>query len=284
MLLGIPLRILSTILYPIVFLFRCKVLLYMSKRVTEDEVNRVFILKSGYKKWKLYLHPYFWMFCLTTGLCDNYSGYSWYKENLRVKWFGEYAGMLDLAFNNPDEYFGATIIHKLQYFYLCYCWQALRNSHWAFNEWFFREGKWKDSTEKLIYCDPPIGSIYKYWDIMPQLKWDEGNDGGKVLRFQTDDTPIDQIWLCTHLGQKKITFTTYKGNRRYMYCYAKIVYLRPLKLKLIIEHQFGWNYWNGLPILHFKHILRRTLDNKTHNSLLDSIIKNCVDTSKLAKD
>ena len=37
MLLGIPLRIISAILYPIVFLFRCKVLLYMSKRVTEDE-------------------------------------------------------------------------------------------------------------------------------------------------------------------------------------------------------------------------------------------------------
>jgi hypothetical protein len=78
-----------------------------------------------------------------------------------------------------------------------------------------------------------------------------------VLRFQTDDTPVDQIWLCTHLGQKKITFTTFKGNKRFMYCFAKIVYLRPLKLKLIIEHQFGWNYWNGLPILHFKHILRK---------------------------
>ncbi len=242
-LLGIPLRILSAILYPIVFLFRCKVLFYMSKRVTEDEVNRVFILKSGYKKWKLYLHPYFWMFCLTTGLTDQWHGPDWFMRKQKNKWW-------------YDVYF-VRKISKLRYFWICYRWQALRNSHWAFSEWFFREGKWKDGTEKFVYCDPAKGSIYKCWDIMPQLKWDEGNDGGKVLRFQTDGTPVEQIWLCTHLGRKKLSFTTHKGNRRFMYAFCKIVYLRPLKLKLIIEHQFGWNWWNGLPILHFKHILRK---------------------------
>lgn len=227
----------------------------MSKRVTEDEVNRVFILKSGYKKWKLYLHPYFWMFCLTTGLCDNYSGYSWYKENLRVKWFGEYAGMLDLAFNNPDEYFGATIIHKLQYFYLCYCWQALRNSHWAFNEWFFREGKWKEGTEKVIYCRSP--KPLPWWDIMPEAKWDEGNDGGKVLRWPTPETPISEEWLCTHEGTKLITFTTHQGNKRFYFGHCKVHNFK--KRILVIQYLFGWNWWNGIPVFHFKHILRKTI-------------------------
>ena len=250
----------------------------MIARVQEDEVNRVFVLKSGYeKKWKLYLHPYFWMFCFTTGLTDQYAGPSWYKRNLKEKWFG--VSVLKESCNIFGKWFNFK--QRLQYFYLCYCWQALRNSHWAFMEWFFREGKWKDNTIRIEYCDPPEGSIYKYWDIMPQLKWDEGNDGGKVLRFQTDDTHVSEIWLCTHLGKKKLTFTTHKGNKRFMYAFAEIIYLRPLKLNLIIEHQFGWNYWNGIPIFHFKHILRKTLNK---HILLDSIIKNCIDTSKLAKD
>jgi hypothetical protein len=228
----------------------------MIARVQEDGVNRVFVLKPGYKKWKLYLHPYFWMFCLTTGLTNEWAGLYWYKKSLKERWFPA----IDIEITALDFYVGyfkPDLLSKLRYFYLCYCWQALRNSHWAFNEWFFREGKWKDGTEKFVYCDPAKGSIYKYWDIMPQLKWDEGNDGGKVLRFQTDGTPVEQIWLCTHLGRKKLSFTTHKGNKRFMYAFAKIIYLRPLKLNLIIEHQFGWNYWNGLPILHFKHILRK---------------------------
>ena len=256
-LLGIPLRVLSAILYPIVFLFRHKVLSFMIARVQEDGVNRVFILKSGYKKWKLYLHPYFWMFCLTTGLTDRYSGLDWFKKDLKEKW--QLGRGHEQVINKYPMLIWKMMDLKFiaRYFYLCYCWQGLRNSHWAFNEWFFQEGKWKDGTEKFVYCDPAKGSIYKYWDIMPQLKWDEGNDGGKVLRFQTDGTPVEQIWLCTHLGRKKLSFPTHKGNKRFMYAFAKIIYLRPLKLNLIIEHQFGWNYWNGLPILHFKHILRK---------------------------
>jgi len=158
-----------------------------------------------------------------------------------------------------NAYFGHPLsgVSDLMYFWICYRWQALRNAHWAFNEWFFREGKWKDNTVRIVYCDPPEGSIYKYWDIMPNLKWDEGNGSGKVLRWQTEDTPVNEIWLCTHLGKKKITFTTYKGHRRFMYAFTKIIPLRPLKLNLIIKHQFGWGYWNGIPEFQFKHILRK---------------------------
>ena len=53
LLLGLPLRIISLVFYPLVFLFRHKVLAYMNKRVIEDDVNRVFVLKPGYKKWKI---------------------------------------------------------------------------------------------------------------------------------------------------------------------------------------------------------------------------------------
>jgi len=248
--LGLPLIIISAIIYPIVFLFRHKVLSFMLKRVEEDDVYRVFVLKQGYKKWKVSLHPYCWMFWLTTGLTDQYIGPEWYKKLLKFKWFGY--GM----YANLNNYYSQfNFKQKLRYFYLCYCWQALRNSHWAFNEWFFREGKWKDDTVSVKYCYPAEGYIYKYWDITPQLKWDEGNDGGRVLRFPPDDIQANGIWLYTHLGKKKITFTTFKGNRRFMYAFCKVIYFR--RVKLIIEHQFGWNWWNGIPILHFKHILRK---------------------------
>ena len=245
-LLGIPLRILSAIFYPIVFLFRHKVLSFMLARVQEDDINRVFVLKPGYKKWKLYLHPYFWMFCFTTGLTDRYEGPEWFMREQKLNWWF-----------NTYLFPQTTFTNKWRYFWICYCWQALRNPHYAFNEWFFREGKWKDNTVRIEYCDPPEGSIYKYWDIMPNLKWDEGHESGKVLRFQTEDTPVNEIWLCTHLGKKKITFTTYKGHRRFMYAFTKIIYLRPLKLNLIIKHQFGWGYWNGIVEFQFKHILRK---------------------------
>ena len=232
----------------------------MDVRIEEDKVNRVLKHKPGFKKWKLYLHPYFWMFCLTTGLTNNYSGHYWFMQKQKEKWFPwliepyallelEANSFLDTAYPLREKWY-----QQLQYFWICYRWQGLRNSHWAFNEWFFREGKWKEGSEKVKYCYPMEGSIYKYWDITPQLKWDEGNDMGKVLKFQTPETPVGEIWWCTHIGKKALTFTTHKGNKRFMYCFCKIVPFS--KKQLLIEHQFGWNWWNGIPILHFKHILR----------------------------
>ena len=222
-------------------------------------------MRHNYRKWKVYFHPYFWMFCFTTGLTNKWCGPEWFMRKQKEKWFRHLRMFTDYYFftetmpTNLDYWFPmCSFKQKLQYFWICYRWQALRNSHWAFSEWFYREGKWKDDTVSVKYCYPAEGYIYKYWDITPQLKWDEGNDGGKVLRFAPDDIQINDIWLFTHLGKKKITFTTFKGNRRFMYAFAKIIYLRPLKLKLIIEHQFGWNWWNGIPIFHFKHILRKS--------------------------
>lgn len=260
-LLGIPLRVLSAIppIYAIVFICRHKVLKFMDTRIEEDKVNRVLKHRPGFKKWKLYLHPYFWMFCLTTGLTNNYSGHYWFMQKQKEKWFSwliepyallelEANKFLDVAYPLRDKWY-----QKLQYFWICYRWQGLRNSHWAFNEWFFQEGLNKKGTEEVIYCNSP--KPIPWWDIMPEAKWDEGNDGGKVLRWPTPETPISEEWLCTHEGTKLITFTTHRGNKRFYFGHCKVHNFK--KRILVIQYLFGWNWWNGIPVFHFKHILRK---------------------------
>lgn len=248
---GIPLRILSAILYPIVFLFRHKVLSYMTKRVQEDEDNRVFVMRKDYKKWKLYFHPYFWMFCFTTGLTSMYSGYSWYKKRLKEKWFDtDSIEQYDISRIDIDyKYFDLSL--KLKYFYICYCWQALRNSHWAFSEWFFREGKYKENELVITKSDAPYGLAEL---IMPELKWDEGNDGGRQIRYFYEANGPSDEWRTTHEGIKIMHFTTYRGNKRFYYGYCKIKPLYKIKRILAIEQLFGWNWWNGIPVLHNKYI------------------------------
>jgi len=244
---GFILRALTLFVYVVSFFLRVKIVTFNNKRF-QDTPNRVFEMKDGHKEWKLYFSPYFWLFCFTcNGLDKTYSGPEPFMREQKQRWFGP--GNIDLPHKKLKD--------KLRYFWICYRWNALRNPHWAFNEWFFREGKWKEGTEKVSYCRPLEGSIYKYWDITPQLKWDEGNDMGKVLRFQTIDTPQNEIWQCTHEGKKKITFTTHKGHKRFMYAFCKVTTL--FNKQLIIEHQFGWNWWNGIPVFHFKHILRKTI-------------------------
>jgi len=258
---GLPLRVISAIAYWIPFSFRHKVLEFMNTRIEEDGEFRVLKHKPGFKKWKLYLHPYFWMFTLTTGLTVNYSGHYWFLRKKKEKWFPwlimPYALLEDKANDLLDRcwpFEKKTWKQSLQYFYLCYRWQGLRNSHWAFNEWFFQEGKWKDGSQKVIYCNSP--KPLPWWDIMPEAKWDEGNDGGKVLRWPTPETPISEEWLCTHEGTKLITFTTHRGNKRFYFGHCKVHYFK--KHFLVVEYLFGWNWWNGLPTLHFKHILKKT--------------------------
>jgi hypothetical protein len=244
---GFILRILTLVIYIISFFFRDRIVTFNNKRF-QDTPDRVFKMKEGYKEWKLYFHPYFWLFWFTcNGLNKTFSGPEPFMREQKKKWFPVSYALNTLDWDHRNKF-------SLRYFWICYRWNAIRNPHWAFNEWFFGEGKWKEGSEKVKYCYPMEGSIYKYWDITPQLKWDEGNDMGKVLKFQTPETPVGEIWWCTHIGKKALTFTTHKGNKRFMYCFCKIVPF--FKKQLLIEHHFGWNWWNGIPILHFKHILR----------------------------
>lgn len=234
------LNLISAVFYWIPFIFRHKVLKFMIERIQEDKVNRIFVMKQGYKKWKLYLHPYFWMFCFTTGLTDEYAGPYWYKRDIKIKWFGS------ISIDYPH----IRLKNKFRYFYICYCWQGLRNSCWSFSEWFFREGKWIEGSQKVIYCKSP--KPIPWWDIMPEAKWDEGNDSGKQLRWPTEGIPE---WMSTHEGKKLLKFITYHGNKRFYFGYCKVHNWE--KRYLVVQYLFGWNWWNGLPVLHFKHILKK---------------------------
>lgn len=247
---GLLLTVIGAVIYWIPFMFRHRVLWYMLQRVEEDDINKVFKLKANVKKWKLYLHPYFWMFCFTTGLTSNYSGYYWYKRELKKKWFPN----VNLESVELDYYVTEvkpTLINKLRYFYICYCWQGLRNSHWAFSEWFFREGKYKENELVITKSDAPYGLAEL---IMPELKWDEGNDGGRQIRYFYEANGPSDEWRTTHEGIKIMHFTTYRGNKRFYYGYCKIKPLYKIKRILAIEQLFGWNWWNGIPVLHNKYI------------------------------
>ena len=279
---GIPLRILSAILYPIVFLFRHKVLKFMLARVEEDNVNRIFKLLPGTKKWKLYLHLYFWMFCFTTGLTINYSGKYWYLRKLKEKWFPflikPYANLEEKANDLLDKYINSkkrSLKERLKYFYLCYRWQALRNSHWGFSEWFFREGKYKENSIFITESNAPYGLAEL---IMPELKWDEGNDGGRQIRYFYEANGVNDEWKTTHEGKKIMWFTTYKGNKRFYYGYCKIIPLYKIKRILAIEQLFGWNWWNGIPVLHNKYIFLKMTETSLakYNKYIDLLkeIKN----------
>jgi hypothetical protein len=260
-LIGIPLYIISAVLYLIPFIFRHKVLGFMNTKIEEDKENRVLKHRPGYKKWKLYLHPYFWMFTLTTGLTRNYSGHYWFMRKKKEKWFPwlvepyarlelEANSFLDTAYPLRDKWY-----QQLQYFWICYRWQGLRNSHWAFMEWFFQEGKWREGTEREIFCKSP--KPIPWWDIMPQAKWDAGgNESGKQLRWPiVSEIPIGDEWRCTHEGTKLITFTTHRGNKRFYFGHCKVYYFK--KRFLVIQYMFGWNWWDGIPVFHFKHILKK---------------------------
>ena len=90
---------------------------------------------------------------------------------------------------------------------------------------------------------------------MPEAKWDEGNESGKRLRYPDDNTPIGEIWQTTHEGTKLITFKTYKGHKRFYYGHCKIYKLK--RRFFIREMLVGWNFWNGIPVLHNKFIFKK---------------------------
>lgn len=254
---GLICRVISVLIYPLVFLFRRKVLVWCNKRFYEDE-NRMFQMKNGYKKWKLYFHPYFWFFCFTTGLTDKWHGPEWYLKELKLKIFDtDPIEAIDISL--LDKYYRYfSLKEKLVYFYLCFRWQALRNSHWALSEWFFREGKWIDGSQEVVYAPKNI----PWWDIMPNAKFKDADgtfrdNSGPYVRYPFEVSNISEEWLTTHTGKKLIKFKTYKGKKRFYYGYCKIIPLKFLHKFLVIEQLFGWNWWNGIIVLHNKYMFKK---------------------------
>jgi len=238
------------IIYPLAFLFRHKVLAWANSKLIEDEIHHVYELRAGVK-WYHFIHPYFVLFWFFTGLDDKYSGPSDYKGKLKAKWFPEY-GDIDFWFNNFPNV--PSLKRKLQYFWLCYCWEAFRNGFYNWNM-LWREGHCNEILEPIYvpYCNVDLPLF-----IMPQPKFD-----GKYLCYPFQAVDENDEWQTTHEGSKLMTFTTYRGNKRFYYGYCRIKRLK--KHLRIVNLMFGWGWWNGIRELKVKAIFLK-LDDK---ALLD---------------
>jgi hypothetical protein len=175
-LLGLLLKVISLFVYFIVWPFRYKVLKWAEKHFDEDEY-KMFVMINGNKKWKVYFCPYFWMFCFTTGLTDKWHGLDHFLPKLKAKWY-------------PN---GVKSENTLKYFYLCYRWQAIRNAHWAFNDWFFREGEYRVTIEDISFSNEFQDKIDQMTDIiMGNKKQDEVNESlqGRIKKVLREETSI----------------------------------------------------------------------------------------------
>jgi len=221
-------RLIALFIYPIVFLFRRNILNFAFKNIKEDFINHQYSIKK-LPKWKIYINPLFWGFLFTTGFNSEYEGPVWYLKELKEKW-------------KPYS--------KLQFFWLCYRWQGIRNGAWTFTEWFFREGTVTDVTIKYENTVEPLPLL-----IMPYAKFKDGNgeyrdNSGPYIRYSFDVDNKYQDWMCTHEGKKILIFKTYKKKERFEYALCKIIETK--LFFLVLEIIFGWDWWDGNIIFHFK--------------------------------
>ena len=190
-------------------------------------------------------------FLFLTGLTYDFDGPEWYLKELKEKW-------------KPWN--------KLQYFWLCYRWAAIRNGAWAFDEWFFREGKCDNLTIK--YSNTKIRTTA---DIMPGVKFKDKdgtdrNNKGPYIRYPFDN-PVE-LWKTTIEGTKLITFRTLKGNKRFNFGHCRIHQFK--KRFVIVEMLFGWNPYDGGIMFHCKFISRKkdsfaVIDYKNYQYYINAI-------------
>ena len=251
--LGVLSQIMCGLLYPIAFAFRHKILRYASDKMEEDVDYQIFRLKPGVKKRDLYLSPLFWGFLITTGFTDHYCGPAWFKKEQKMRWFN--------VFTEGDEPqpIPVTFKQKILYFWLSFRWGGLRNSGYAFAEWFFREGKAPLDTIKIYKCDTlEVLDL----DVFPGAKFKDKDgsfrdNSGPYIRYTFDS---EEKWNVTNEGTKIITFVTLKGKERFKYAFTKIYKLKKLKKFLVIELIFGWDQWDGMKVWHSKFMLKN-MDN-----------------------
>jgi len=255
-LIGLVLKVISLFIYFFVWPFRYKVLKWAKKHFKEDEY-KMFVMINGHKKWKVYFYLRFWFFCFTTGLTDRWHGPDDFMREQKERWFKHVRIFTDynlftetMPTHLETWYDMFSFKQKIQYFWICYRFQAIRNAHWAFNEWFFREGEYKEGSMIIKYsiAPYPIDQI-----LMPELEWDESTTD-KQLRYFYEATGENDKWKTTREGKKLMTFITRKGNKRFYRGYCKIISLYKIKRLLAIERLFGWNSWNGIPEFHNKYI------------------------------
>jgi hypothetical protein len=249
MLIGFLNRMICFFIYPIVFLFRCKIDKYINEKIEEDFQNHIYKLKPNVKKYQLYFSPLFWGFLFTTGL-DETGAYKccgplWYKKEQKLKWFTDFIvfdGDINCKYPIPE-----TFKQRLQFFWLSYCWSGWRNATWAFTEWFFREGGtlWDEITiYKSKMYDKTLSET-----IMPSTSFKDcdgtdRNNAGPYIKYAFD---TENKWECLQEGTKILTFITYVGKKRFYYGKVKVFKLDIIKNFLVMELLFGWNPYNGLP-------------------------------------
>lgn len=249
-LLGLILRIVSLFVTPIAIANRKQIFIFANKRFFETPA-RIFVMRRNYVRWHLYLHPYFWLFCFTTGLTNNYYGPDWYKKELKAKWFTDID--IEILMNGKSK--TVIFLDKLRYFWLCYLWMGIRNAHWAFSEWFFREGVYIEGTMKIVKEKGPTKLPEL---IMPEAKFKDldgtyRDNSGPYIRYPYEAA---EQWQSTNEGKKLMIFKTHKGKERFYFGYCKIIPVRWLMKFLVIEILFGWNWWNGIPVLHNKYMFK----------------------------
>jgi len=64
-----------------------------------------YLNSAGLQEVETILHPYFWMFCFTTGLTDQWHGPSWFMRDYKDKHYGMSIRSLDI--------FGYVTVGKL---------------------------------------------------------------------------------------------------------------------------------------------------------------------------
>lgn len=258
---GLILRVISMFSYLITFFFREQIVTFNNKRFY-DTPDKVFKVNPDVKKfiklgkvtiWWFNFHPYFWLFCLTcNGLDKTYSGSDNFMKEQKEKWFGRF-GITQEQINNKK--IKLSFMRFLKYFWICYRWNAIRNPHWAFNEWFFREGVYIEGTMKIVKEKAPTKLPEL---IMPQAKFKDldgtyRENSGPYIRYPYEAA---EQWQSTNEGKKLMIFKTHKGRERFYFGYCKIIPVRWLMKFLVIEILFGWNWWNGIPVLHNKYMFK----------------------------
>lgn len=248
---------LTAILYPLVYAFRYKIIKYAERRIYEDTETKLFKLRKNVKKWHLYINPLFWGFLFTTGLTYNFSGPFWFKKDLKEKWF-----------DNDDDH--TRFKYRIRFFYLSYLWGGLRNSGYAFSQWFLCEGDAIADSIKVYKCNTvkDISLIE-----MPNAKFKDefGNDmnnSGTYIKYPFDDPGESGV---TIEGTKILLFRTYIGKERFKYAFTKIYKLSKIKKFLVIELIYGWDTWDGMAYLHSKFMFKKinTISESDYNRYIN---------------
>lgn len=230
--------VLSWVLFPILYPFRHWIMNFIKRNVTEN-VDKLFDVSCS--KFRLHIDIRFYAWLLFCGSNpDSLEGGEWYRKEQKSKWYSN------------DNFLW------LKHFWISYCWTA-RNAAWNFYEFYLREGKCIGNVN--VVREEVYEAVSDREMPHMNFKDKDGNDSnnkGKYIRYRWE---VDNNkWTATLEGVKVIEFSTSKRNTRRFYTKVKIMPLYLIGIFFCIEYEFGWNWYDGLHIFHFKHIFKKMDD------------------------